>query len=239
MYEPWVMTIDLSSVAGDASDPDFPNSGKLTKYSTKPARTGIAMVTLVQSKEICIRAFYADYLEDRSPTGEANHSPLLITFIYLFSALAFMEWCCSGHPGSGFHIRKYFRGRFLYQDSTTLKLFYGDVDESDREEILPPAKKKRPSKKKVRPLKERGDLKLCLLSWRTETHEHDPLAAVRPPSFILDDKGIKTLATMHLTEIRNTTQVVQALGESEEWDQEWSKKILTVIQTYDNELKGS
>lgn len=44
---------------------------------------------------------------------------------------------------------------------------------------------------------------------------------------------------MHLTEIRNTTQVVQALGESEEWDQEWSKKILTVIQTYDNELKGS
>ena len=69
MYEPWVDKIDLSSIAGDATDPDFPNSGKLTKYSTKPARTGIAMLTVVQSKEICIRGFWADYLIDKSPTG--------------------------------------------------------------------------------------------------------------------------------------------------------------------------
>jgi hypothetical protein len=121
----------------------------------------------------------------------------------------------------------------------TLKVFYGDVDESDREEIFPPAKEKRRSKKKVRPLKDRGVLKIRLLSWRAETHEHDPLAAVRPPSFILDEKGIKTLAAIHPTEIRNTTQVVQALGETEEWDREWSKKILTIIQTYDNEIKGA
>lgn len=75
--------------------------------------------------------------------------------------------------------------------------------------------------------------------WRNEAHKHDPLAAVRPPTFILDDKGIKTLARIYPTEIRNTTQVVQALEETEEWDQEWSKEIIAIIQAYDNELKGS
>jgi hypothetical protein len=69
MYEPWVLKIDLSSITGDASDLDFPNTRKLTKFSTKPARIGIAMVTIVQSKEICIRGFWVDYLIDKSFTG--------------------------------------------------------------------------------------------------------------------------------------------------------------------------
>ena len=62
---------------------------------------------------------------------------------------------------------------------------------------------------------------------------------MRPLTFILDDHGIKTLATLHPNNIRNTSQVVQALGETDEWNNEWSKKILTVVQTYDNELKGA
>ena len=82
-------------------------------------------------------------------------------------------------------------------------------------------------------------LKLRLLSWCNETHKHDPLAAVRPPTFILDDKGIKTLAKIHPTEIRNSAQVVHALHETAEWDQEWSKDIIAIIQAYDNELKGA
>jgi hypothetical protein len=57
--------------------------------------------------------------------------------------------------------------------------------------------------------------------------------------FILNDHGIKTLATLHPNNIRNTSQIVQALGETDEWDNEWSKRILTVIQTYDNNLKGA
>ena len=119
----------------------------------------------------------------------------------------------------------------------TLKLFYGDVNDSDREEIQPPTKEKRPSKDKVWHLKERQALKLRLLSWRTEASQNNPLAAVRPPMFILDDHGIKALATLHPNNIRNTSQVVQALGETDEWNNEWSKKILTVVQAYDNELK--
>jgi hypothetical protein len=34
-------------------------------------------------------------------------------------------------------------------------------------------------------------------------------------------------------------QVVQALNETEEWDQDWSKEIIAIIQAYDNELKGA
>ena len=41
----------------------------------------------------------------------------------------------------------------------TLKLFYGDVNDSDREEIQPPTKEKRHSKSKVRHMKERQALK--------------------------------------------------------------------------------
>jgi len=70
MYEPWVLDIDLSTIEENGSDPDFPNAGKLTKYSTKFARTGVAMIRVVQSKELCIRGFWADYLKDESVTGE-------------------------------------------------------------------------------------------------------------------------------------------------------------------------
>ncbi|KAF8957732.1 hypothetical protein BDZ97DRAFT_1924345 [Flammula alnicola] len=219
MYEPWALDIDLFSTEEDPTDPDFPNNGKLTKHATKIQRTGRAMIAAVQSKEDCLRGFWANYLKDLSLTAR--------TFT--------TEWCCDRHPGSGFHIRRYFKGRFLYQDGT-LSLLYGDIDEIDRKEILPPRKGKRPAGKKVRATKDRMELKSRLLLWRTDTHSNDPLASVQPPSFILDDKAIKTLAIIHPTEIRNTTQVVLALNEIDEWDQEWSKKILAVIRTYDKEL---
>jgi superfamily II DNA/RNA helicase len=70
MYEPWVLDIDLLNLEENSSDPDFPYAGKLTKYSTKPAQTGVAMVRVVESKELCIRGFWADYLKDDSSTGE-------------------------------------------------------------------------------------------------------------------------------------------------------------------------
>ena len=70
MYEPWVLDIDLSTIEENSSDPDFPNAGKLTKYPTKSAWTAVAMIRVVQSKELCIRGFWADYLNDESATGE-------------------------------------------------------------------------------------------------------------------------------------------------------------------------
>jgi len=69
MYEPWVMTIDLSTIDFPITDPDHPNVEKLTKFSTKQARTGIAMTRITQSRKECLRAMFADYLGDDSPDG--------------------------------------------------------------------------------------------------------------------------------------------------------------------------
>lgn len=72
MYEPWVLDIDLSASGVEESvsalDPDYPHSGKLTKYSTKQQRTGRAMVSIVQSTT-CIRKMFAEYLKDQSIEG--------------------------------------------------------------------------------------------------------------------------------------------------------------------------
>lgn len=70
MYEPWVLDIDLTATPNESGDPDLPNSGKLTKNSTKNQRTGHAMINLIQSKESCIRNFFAQYLADESPEGK-------------------------------------------------------------------------------------------------------------------------------------------------------------------------
>jgi hypothetical protein len=77
MYEPWVMNIDLSSIPttpSSLSDPDHPTVEKLSKTSTKQQRTGIAMITLIQSIKECPRKFFANYLGDTTPDGELPFS---------------------------------------------------------------------------------------------------------------------------------------------------------------------
>jgi hypothetical protein len=69
MYEPWVMDIDLSTINFTFTDPDHPNVEKLGKNSTKQARTGIAMIRIVQSVDDCFRGMSADYLGDKAQDG--------------------------------------------------------------------------------------------------------------------------------------------------------------------------
>ena len=69
MYEPWVMNIDLSAIKISSTDPDHPNIDKLGKNSTKQARTGIAMIKIVQLVDDCFRGMSADYLGDKTPDG--------------------------------------------------------------------------------------------------------------------------------------------------------------------------
>ena len=69
MYEPWVTNIDLSTITFTPTDPDHPNIEKIGKNSTKQARTGIAMIKIVQSVDECLRGMYADYLGDKAPDG--------------------------------------------------------------------------------------------------------------------------------------------------------------------------
>jgi hypothetical protein len=70
MYEPWVKSIDLAAVEGDtASDPDHPNVPKLTAQSTKQARTGVAMIKIIQLEQECLRQLFASYLNDTAFDG--------------------------------------------------------------------------------------------------------------------------------------------------------------------------
>ncbi|KAH9011631.1 II DNA helicase [Lactarius pseudohatsudake] len=221
MYEPWVKSIDPAAVEVDtASDPDHPNVPKLTVHSTKQARTGIAMIKIIQREQECLRQLFADYLNDTS-----------------LDALHFTTgWCCNRHPGSNFQWQHFFKGRLLYQDPESSKLYYGDVGDPDREEILPPRRKKRKGSMKIRAANERKPLISRLLAWRAGAHSKDPLAPVRPPYFIIDDPEIKLLARLHSSNVARPEQVVAALNETQEWQDEWSHQVFEVIQSYDREL---
>ena len=89
---------------------------------------------------------------------------------------------------------------------------------------------------KVRAVNERKVLASRLLAWRNEAHCADPLASVYPPSFIIDDRGIKLLASLHPSSITGPNQVVAALGETQEWNDEYSHQVFKTIQVYDREL---
>ena len=155
----------------------------------------------------------------------------------MISAFQFTNaWCCDRHPGSGFHIRHFFDGRLLYQDADTLNLYYGSKNESDRELVPLPTKGKRKLAKKSRNSKDRQELVARLFNWRYIESSNDVLAVVRPASFIIDNKNIIKLSSIHPSELTNEAQVVVALNESQEWKSEWAMKIFDVIQTYDKEL---
>lgn len=115
-------------------------------------------------------------------------------------------------------------------------MYYGSVDDPEREEILPPPRKKKKRGANVRGVKERKTLVTRLLAWRASAHSNDRLAPVRPPCFIIDDEDIKILSKIHPSNITRSEQVVAALGETQEWEDEWSRQIFEVIQAYDREL---
>ncbi|KAF8811263.1 P-loop containing nucleoside triphosphate hydrolase protein [Phlegmacium glaucopus] len=122
------------------------------------------------------------------------------------------------------------------QQSLSLpKLYYGDDDEPDREEILP-ERKKRKAGIKVCATALRQPLISRITAWRFNTYTRDDLRSVRPPSFIIDDKGIKKLARLHPSNITSPAQVTAALNETPEWDIEWLKLIHKIIRAYDEEL---
>lgn len=68
MYEPWLSKIDLSTISFSISDPDHPNVEQLCKNSTKQARTGIAIIKILQSTH-CLRKMFVDYLGDEASDG--------------------------------------------------------------------------------------------------------------------------------------------------------------------------
>jgi hypothetical protein len=169
---------------------------------------------------------------------QTNFQDFLLTGTFIAAMDYTGLWCCDRHPGSDFHIRRFFKGRFLYQDSKTSELYYGDIDEDDRIciPILRKGVSKRKQQPKYRPVIERQSLVSRLVSWRVEAHAEDPYAAVRPPSFIIDDKSIVKLARLPQNYLTDNSKVVAVLGETEEWKDEWSTKIFNVVYGFDCEL---
>jgi len=62
------------------------------------------------------------------------------------------------------------------------------------------------------------------------------LAAVTPPSFIIDDASIAILAKIHPQNLANYQQITFILDQTIEWEEEWSKRIFDVIQQFDQDL---
>ncbi|KAH9036082.1 hypothetical protein EDB84DRAFT_1658887 [Lactarius hengduanensis] len=177
------------------------------------------MIKIVQREQECLRQLYAAYLRDTA-----------------FDALHYTtKWCCNRHPGSGFQWRHFFKGQLLYQDPEG-SMYYGDVDDPERKEILRPSRKKRKGGTKSRATTERKPLITRLLAWRASVHSNDPLESAWPPSFIIDNRGIKLLAKLHPSNLTHSEQIVTALDETQEWQDQWSRQIFEVIQAYDREL---
>ena len=146
------------------------------------------------------------------------------------------KWCCNRHPGSGFDWNHFFRGRLLYENPETSQLSYGAPDDPDREDIVLPIRRKRMAGTKTRAMAQRPPLISRLLAWRTTVHSNDSLASVRPAYFILDDRGIKTLARLHPLNVTHLGQITESLNETQEWQDLWGRSLFRVIQSYDREL---
>lgn len=144
-----------------------------------------------------------------------------------------LNGCCDRHPDTSFHIQNYFAGRFLYDVNSSL--FYGDVDDPARQQIVTPAKKRKAGPK-TRATKDRAELVKRLYDWRWDAAENDEDGDIRSPSCIIDNSGISTLSKIYPTEITTEDELVSVLSETVEWRLEWAGKILGVIRKYDGEL---
>ncbi|KAK6967103.1 P-loop containing nucleoside triphosphate hydrolase protein [Favolaschia claudopus] len=219
MAEPWAYTASLDTVLADCMDPDRPLCGRLAKMTPKPARAGLAMILYVRSS-ICLCKMISDYLADQSPEA------LSISF----------EWCCEkvhpGRPELQFDKRKFFQGRFIYQEADR-SIYAGASDEKDCVHLNPPVSRKRGLRSTSnRKVDQRAPLQALIRSWLTKAHSTDELRDVRPASFILDAKSIKTLSTVHPDRMKTVEDVTAALDETEEWMMEWGSMTVFIRQKY-------
>ncbi|KAK7002510.1 P-loop containing nucleoside triphosphate hydrolase protein [Favolaschia claudopus] len=148
------------------------------------------------------------------------------------------DWCCDQPHDTEiqFDKRTFFPGRFIYEEKDG-KIYAGDVDEPDRIHLNPPkAKKPKGKGKKNRKVADRVPLQDQLNDWLSSAHTTDPLRAVRPPTFILDAKSIKSLSTVHPDRMRSSDDVTSTLDETPEWAEEWASRVFYAISKYDDEL---
>jgi hypothetical protein len=102
--------------------------------------------------------------------------------------------------------------------------------------MLPLAKRTRAPKGQNRPTCDRKPLQHRLHAWRNKAHQLDSLRAVRPPTFICDDKSIIKLSTIRPDKVTCPLDLVRALDETEDWQAEWAEQVFSVIREFDLEV---
>jgi len=122
------------------------------------------------------------------------------------------DFCCDRH-GNGFDLSKY----------VSSPVYAG-----------PEPKVRKPPQRKPRgrPVKERPPLHLLIRAWRARINQSDPLGAICPPRWILDDSKIKTLAAALPSAIRIPSDIVDLLESSTEWSNKYAASLFDVIQLY-------
>ncbi|KAJ7577341.1 hypothetical protein C8J56DRAFT_1060994 [Mycena floridula] len=220
MYEPWALTVDISSIPEVLDNPDMPNTPtlivkqnqKVASTATKQPRTSkknraavsvLRLVLLSQGhKKRCIHEFFTKYLDDKSP-----------------EVLKYMTQWCSSLQGP---------------DKV---VFYGHPDDPECMELVPKAEKDTKNSASKRPVTQTVTLCATLRKWRDSLSPSPPMSIVWPSQFILDDTDIQTLAAVSADSLDEPSDVTDTLDKSEEWDEDWVAEVLEVVHKYDLSLK--
>ncbi|KJA21728.1 hypothetical protein HYPSUDRAFT_139978 [Hypholoma sublateritium FD-334 SS-4] len=219
MYEIWAIMVEPDASIDTTNDPDHPNVVKLEVHSSKRDRTGCAIIAIIQSI-ICLCLLFAQYLWDDSADATVFTTPY---------------GCCDRHPETNFHIRHYFKGRFLYEQG--FDLYYGNIDEPDRQKIvLLESRNRRKASPKTQPTKHHAELVKHLRDWHQTAWKNDPAHCVRHILWIINDKDIIKLSKVEPKQLTTEDHIVNTLSQTEEWRREWATQILTIISSYDLEL---
>ena len=128
------------------------------------------------------------------------------------SACAFVTDFCCDRDSDEFELEAFFPGKFLKESDTK-------------------GKKTRKGGQN-RPVIQRAPLEKLLQDWRRQVNQNDPLRAVRPASWILEDAQITILATISPARLNEAQDITNALNESEEWSSKWAEQIFNIISTY-------
>lgn len=141
--------------------------------------------------------------------------------VYFWSALAHTTtFCCTATGCDG--------TKFSIQDLLPGKLAVA---------TLPPstAPKPKQTNNTYRPTQERPYLEYRIIEWLRSEYLADPFRSTRPPDLILTDTQRATLVRADPRKIKTAQDITALLGESADWEAEWSAKIFKVITLFNDE----
>jgi hypothetical protein len=120
-----------------------------------------------------------------------------------------------------------------HDDDFDLQSFFPGPVLTGQESVAKPKKPKKPHVKR-RQMQERPALETILAIWWSQSHKSDPLNAIMPASWIMDDTQITTLSAVHPSLLSSAADVTQVLGKSTDWLEKYSEQIHKIIDKYDH-----